>query len=564
MGCTRVVERVLAAVGQLDQAPSKFEPSLDVPNGGVLWAVPALLQNGLLRHAREYFSLPKGYYGLIHVFLLLGYMALARIKSIEQLRYRPPGEMGSLMGLDRIPEVRTLRSKVKLLAREEPVKEWSRTLSREWMEGDEEAAGVLYVDGHVRVYHGSQTPLPRRYVARQRLCLRGTTDYWVNDQLGRPFFVISTPFTSGLLQMLKGDVIPRLLEDVPGQPTSEQIEADPLLHRFTIVFDREGYSPQFIKEMWGLRIACLTYHKYPKDDWPVSEFHACTVRMPYVGEVRMQLAERGVLLGNTVWTREIRKLSESGHQTSIIGTDYASDGPYIAAHMFSRWSQENFFKYMRQHFNIDGLMAYATEPLDETGMVVNPAYRKLESQIKSKAAKLGRKRAEFGTIVLQDDLNSKGMAQYERRKASVREDIDFLKKDLEDLKQKRKKTQKHIPPADLPDEQRFTQVAPTRKQFMDTIRMIAYRAETAMAIVLRDILARSDDARSLLREIFTTEADLIPDEEQQTLTIRLHHLANHLSDEAAQFLADQINASETCYPGTNLRLKCKLVSQRNP
>ena len=66
----------------------------------------------------------------------------------------------------------------------QPVRQWSSTLAREWMEGEPESAGTLYIDGHVRVYHGSLTQLPRRYVARQRLCLRGTTDYWVNAMDG--------------------------------------------------------------------------------------------------------------------------------------------------------------------------------------------------------------------------------------------------------------------------------------------------------------------------------------------------------------------------------------------
>ncbi|MGR3178503.1 MAG: putative transposase, partial [Candidatus Anammoxibacter sp.] len=98
------------------------------------------------------------------------------------------------------------------------------------------------------------------------------------------------------------------------------------------------------------------------------------------------------------------------------------------------------------------------------------------------------------------------------------------------------------------------------KHFIDTIKMIAYRAETAMVTILRESLARTDDARSLLREIFTLEADIIPDEEDQTLTFRLHHLTNRLSDKAALHLADYLNKTETIYPGTNMRLVYELVS----
>jgi transposase len=81
----------------------------------VLLALPALLAMGLLRRAPEFYRLPHGFYGMESIFLLLGLMALARIRSLEQLRYQAPGEWGKLLGLDRIPEVRTLRAKLKVL-----------------------------------------------------------------------------------------------------------------------------------------------------------------------------------------------------------------------------------------------------------------------------------------------------------------------------------------------------------------------------------------------------------------------------------------------------------------
>ena len=141
MGCTRAEERVSAAVGLLAEAPTRFEAAQDVAGGGVLWALPALVANGLLEHTRELFQLPKGFYSVVHVFLLLGYMALARIRTMEQLRYHPPGEWGKLLGLDRVPEVRTLRQKVKVLAEPEAVGEWGQRLSHSGWERSRERRG---------------------------------------------------------------------------------------------------------------------------------------------------------------------------------------------------------------------------------------------------------------------------------------------------------------------------------------------------------------------------------------------------------------------------------------
>jgi len=165
------MDRIAAAMGELEQAGIALESADDIPNGGVLCALPALLAMGLLRHAKSHFTLPAGYYPMESVLLLLAYLALGRVPSLEQLRYQAPGEWGKLLGLDRIPEVKTLREKTGLLG-DDPARtaRWSGQLARDWMEHDVQAAGVLLIDGHTRVYHGKLTKLPRRYVSRERLC----------------------------------------------------------------------------------------------------------------------------------------------------------------------------------------------------------------------------------------------------------------------------------------------------------------------------------------------------------------------------------------------------------
>lgn len=563
VGCTRVIERVLAALGKSSETPSRFTPAVDATNGGVLWALPALLSNGLLRHTKDHFALPNGFYGAIHIFLLLAFMALSRIKSNEQLRYSPAGELGLLLGLDRIPEVRTLREKIKHLSATGQVEEWASSLSKEWMEADPEAVGTLYVDGHVRVYHG-EDKLPRRYVSRHKLCMRGMSDYWLNDQQGRPFFVISTPFTSGLLEMLRSEIVPRLLKEVPCQPSQEDMEENSLLARFTLVFDREGYSPAFFREMWEEhRIACMTYNKYPKGDWPEHEFEEQTGAGPNGQEISMMIAERGSYIGakgKGLWVREIRKLTETGHQTAVVCTEYRAEVHALAVRMFARWCQENFFRYMLQHFDLDALAGRGKEQVDETKAVVNPAYRKMESFVKSKAGKLGRKYREFAEIALSPSPPPEEIQEYEAQKGKLMEEIDLLKEDLAKLKKTRKATDKHIPVSELPESDHFSLLAPRRKAFVDTIKMIAYRAETAMSAVLRDAMERPDDARSLLREIYTQEADIVPDQENGILTVRLHHLTNRMSDRAARHLAQHLNDTDTIYPGTDLRLHYELVS----
>jgi hypothetical protein len=559
---TRTDERVAAAMGLLTEAPPRFQAACDVPKGGVLLAVPALLAVGLLRHTAALYTLPNGFYGISSIFLLLALMALARIKSMEQLRYVAPGEWGNLLGLDRIPEVRTLRHKLEILCQQAGrAIQWNTELAKEWIAGQRESELVFYADGHVRVYSGDLTPLPRHYVARERLCLRGTTDYWINAMDGQPFFFVNKEVDPGLLATLRDDLVPWLETNAPASPELQQrMQADPLQHRFTLVFDREGYSPEFFRQMKQRRIAVLSYHKFPGDAWPVEEFSDCTVKLTGGEETTMKLAERGSQLSNRLWVREVRKLSETGRQTSLVSTNYRADYTTLAVSMFARWSQENFYKYMRQHYNLDRLAEYGTEPVPDLIQAVNPAWRQLDSQIRAKTETRRRQLALFGAGELQSSLAEPEVTRYEQKKAQLQDEIENLNREIDELKKQRKETPRHIPVKDLPEPDHFSRLLTERKHFIDTIKLIAYRAETSMASLLRDKLSREADTRTLLRQIYETEIDLVPDLQTNTLTVRLHHLTQAAHDEAVRHLCHELNATETLFPGTDLKLVYQLGS----
>jgi hypothetical protein len=562
-GATRSLERVAAAMGELGSTPIEFESACDVAQGGVLLALPALLATGLLRCTPEFYQLPKGFYGIESIFLLLGLMALARIRSVEQLRYQAPGEWGKLLGLDRIPEVRTLRAKLKLLCKDlGQAMRWNAALAQEWIARQNATELYFYCDGHVRVYHGDQTALPRHYVARERLCLRATTDYWINAMDGQPFLYVNKEVDPGLIATLRQDVIPWLEGTVAKTPEQERrLAEDARAQWFTIVFDREGYSPELFEQMGKKRIAILTYHKFPQDDWRREEFAAYSVELAGGETVTLKLAERGARLSNNLWLRELRKLNDSGHQTSILTTNFRAPMPTLAASLFARWSQENFFRYMREHYSLDRLIEYGTEAIPDAISVVNPQWRKLDSQIRSQAGKRHRLAAQFGALALSEEPSASEIDRFQQRKGQLREEIQTRDLEIDKLKRNRKSTPHHVAVKELPEEDRFTRLRTERKHFIDTLKMIAYRAESSMASLLREHLARGgDDARALLRQIFQTDADLTPDLVAGTLTVKLHHLTQAAHDQALEKLLADLNATQTVFPGTKLALVFKLGS----
>ncbi len=292
----------------------------------------------------------------------------------------------------------------------------------------------------------------------------------------------------------------------------------------------------------------------------MEEFTAHRVQLAGGQAVTMKLAERGTQLSNKLWVREIRKLTDSGHQTTLLTTNFQASIGGLAVSLFARWSQENFFRYMREHYGLDRLVEYGTELIPESLEVVNPQWRRLDSQIRSKTGQRYRLSAEFGAVALSEGLSENEVQIYEQRKGQLQEQIQHLDVEIEGLKQQRKQTAHHLPIKSLPEEERFTRLRTERKHFIDTIKMVAYRAETSLVSLLRENLARSDDARTLIRQIFETEADLLPDLNAKTLTVQIHHLTQAAHDQVLEKLCSALNETRTVFPGTDLTLIFKTGS----
>jgi transposase len=343
----RSVDRILAAMGLLEDAAPLFGPASHVMGAGVLLAVPALIDSGVLSVARQvYGSLAPAFYGLRTTLLTLLLMALLRIKRPEGLKERSPQRLGQILGLDRAPEVKTLRKKLARLAGYGRAASFGHALAEHRVAARGDVLGFLYVDGHVRVYHGKRD-LPKTHVTRMRLALPATTDYWVNDQRGEPLFVLPTEANKAMTKAL-----PAVLAEIRSLVGERRV---------TIVFDRGGWSPKLFAQMIAAGFDILTYRKGRWRRVPAKRFslHEATI----AGEqVRYQLADQTVLLlKGKLRLRQVTRLSEDGHQTPIITSRRDLAAVEVAYRMFARWRQENFFKYLREEYALDALVDYGVE-----------------------------------------------------------------------------------------------------------------------------------------------------------------------------------------------------------
>jgi len=243
----RTWDRLLACFGLLDDAAPVFGNAKAVPGAAVLCALPVLVASGIFRIARKvYGEIGPAFYGLRTTILALLLMALWRIKRPEALKEHDPQALGRVLGLDRAPEVKTVRRKLTRLASYRKAEQLGAELARLRVEARGQLMGFLYVDGHVRVYHG-KSAIPKAHVARMRLSMPATTDYWINDQAGDPLFVMTASANAGMVKML-----PEVLSEV------RKLVGD---SRVTIVFDRGGWSPKLFQRLLEGNFDILTYRK---------------------------------------------------------------------------------------------------------------------------------------------------------------------------------------------------------------------------------------------------------------------------------------------------------------
>jgi len=548
---TRIEERALAVTGKQPYAASLFDSNESVENGGVLFALPALISQGLDKLIASFRNLPNGFYGLHHILLIMCFMALCRIKNIEQLKKTSVGEFGKLLGLDRIPQVEYLRTKIKQITGQQNCDCAQDNLFMLWR--DRMSDLFFYIDGHVRVYSGKSANLPKHFVSREKLCLSATTEFYINTFEGLPLMVIIGELNERLKDAIE-KAIPEIMKTV-------DVAVDSNKPVFTLVFDREAYEPGWFIKLWKEhRIAVITYRKNVKDKWDENMFELTEIQLNN-NNVTMQLCEMGSIIQGH-WFREIRKLTESGHQTSIITTHPDLNVQQVAVRMFSRWGQENYFKYMTENFDFDRMIQYGTEPLSNMDAVIpNPQYRDLTYKIKKMKEKRGRLQAQVYSKLESATLDDEQLQKIISKNAQLTEQITDYTDNINDLLSKRKSIPSRIKIKNLPDDKKYNRLIEESKKLKNLILMLAYRSETALYCLLPEFYSNAKkDGRQILKEIFTSCADFIPDYQNQILHVRLHSLATPRANDAVKHLCAFLNDTNTDFPMTNFRIVYETVA----
>ncbi|MHB8341488.1 MAG: helix-turn-helix domain-containing protein [Mycobacteriales bacterium] len=531
----RLAERSLARAGLLAGAEPVICQGAALPLAGALLILPALEVTGLLAVAEEVYRADQAaFYDLRALLLTIVFAALVGEPRAEGLTRTDPVALGRLLGLDRAPEVGTLRRRMEQLAATRRAEQLLMGLARHHAAAHPEAMGVLYVDGHVRAYHGG-ADLPRAHLARARIAMAATTDTWLADARGEAVLVWSSAPGAALTSELRTTI--EAVRDILGPDA-----------RPTIAFDRGGWSPALFAELRAAGWHILTYRKGKCRREPRTAFTAHEVTDAFGHVHDYLLADRRVRIpyqsGRRYFAcRQVTRLDPaSGHQTQVVTTRDDLVTTEVATSMFARWREENLFRYLRPHYALDGMDAYAKTADDPTRLVPNPA--KARAQRERDAAKaalaatnvtLGQASRDGGRVAVK----------------AARADCEQAQRHLDTLQTSY---------ADIPAKLPLGEIRPAavrlddeRKRIHDATRMATYNAESTLARALGPHYARAEDeARSLLREAFRASADI--EVVGSELHVRLDPLAAPRRSRAIAGLAAELTATQTIYPGTQLRL----------
>jgi transposase len=554
-------DRALARLGLLDDAAPLFADHECLPRAGALLAVPLLVSHGLIgAFVKVYGSLHPSFYGLRTIVVTLFLAALLRIKRAEHFKEYLPQDLGAILGLDRAPEVKTVRRKFAQLAAMGRGKLLMEELARRRIAEDPKRVAFLYIDGHVREYHG-KFPLFEAKKAQRQVVTPAATDTWVHDADGEPLLVVTSEVNAKLTQVLEP-----ILADVRRLVGDER--------RMTVIFDRGGFSPKLFARLIGLGFDVITYRKGKvgklsvgrfatqrrKIDGVWREYQVCDRPRVRVGTLPAEgqgRPKRGARKNRYLWMREVRVLREDGRQTPILTNRRDLAAVMVAYRIFHRWRQENYFKYAEEEFALDALVEYGAEEVSEAVDRRNPQWLRLTRQLQQVRAEVARLQSELGKQAAENDEASRPtMRGFKIAHAALRQQLQKLQRRIERLLGQRKKTPKRIPASD-----RMT-LKPEKKRIADAIKMAAYQVETQLLGMLQDHYARADEeGRTLLHAAFQSPARLEVTRDELRVTIGCQSSPHRTAALAA--LCAQLDALAIPFPGTHLRLRLAVEAEEH-
>ena len=554
----RSTDRALARLGLLEDAEPVLASGENLPWVGLFLALALVGREPLLPVAQKLWgSLGAAFYGVRTTLVTLLLLALVRLKRPEQIRGYDAVALGRVLGLDRAPEVKTLRRKLHTLSRQDQGMVFLERLAQARVQACPVKPQVVYVDGHVSVYHG-QSKLGEVYSTREKRVVKGATQTWVNLPGRTPLFCVTSEFNEGLVAVLPGVV--KKATEVCGTKA------------WTVVFDRGGYSGLGLEQLRQAGHHFLTYRRGALEPWPLDRFPKVPTRIgqrtyeyaPAEQAIEIVVYEAGATAtgrrgaprkrdtGRRVAAREIRVVRSDGGQTAILASDPDRPVNEACAVLFDRWgAQENVFKYLLAEYDLDATVEYGEVELSDQRMHPNPDFVRGQKRLASLRVQRDRLLGKLGIQLLapsdpEEDLQAR-LAQWTHQAAGkkalqLQAEIQALRGELAAL-----------PPRVSAKTDGYCQLKSQMKLLTTGIKLSAYYLETKLLDMVAPFYGnQAKEGRKLIIAALKSPGSIRvhPGE----IRVQLARQSSPCRTQAIGQLCAELNQLKPIYPGTNLHI----------
>ncbi|TQC39000.1 helix-turn-helix domain-containing protein [Rhodococcus sp. WS4] len=548
-------ERVAAAFGLISSAPPVFTGCARAPLAGLVLALPGLAATGLLETAHVTYgaTFPNGFYSLDTMLCESVFRALLGEARAEGAARIDPVALGRILGLDRAPEVKTIRRKIGYLTEAGRAGQWIAAMAHRHARARPEQSAVLYVDGHVRAYQGTRK-IAKTHVPRLKFPAPATVETWVSDAAGDPLLVVLADPAASLAAELR-----RLIPDLRAMVGDDR--------RVLVGFDRGGWSPALFADLDAAGFDTLTWRKGPTADVAEDLFaehthtdeagrtHPVTLADT---DVELEIAD-GPRAGQVFAMRQISLRDPArSRQLHILTTRRDLSAAQIRWRMGSRWRQENYFRYARMHFDLDSHDCYRVGDDDGDRMVPNPAKKPAYQAVEKARRELRRAEIDRDTALLAASSPAPGSSILLTNEtlAEISSGVDTAQAVVDAALATHKAIPARLPLAQVNPDQQVLETE--TKLIHHAIRIAAFNTAQSLARAVRvgtGYARAADEAHTLIRTALAGSGDIVPDPATGTLHIRLDPLPTPRQTDAIAELCALLNDTGTVYPGTDLTLR---------
>jgi len=420
------------------------------------------------------------------IMLTLFFMHALRLKTIEQTKHLLSEHFGPLV-LGTFCRVQNLRYAIDDITEQKSFDKAVQVHYQNLVDHADLGDEIYYTDGHFSCYYGKNA-IPKGYDAKKQKVARGRNTVYLHNSLGHNLFAFESP-TNTTLNVDIVTLIDKMKDcfgDVKGK---------------TLCFDRGGFSAECFKQISKADMYFTTYLKHRKKDAEIDDALFETIEITLNGEkIQNTLYETERQTKQYGTLRTILFLGKHNKQIPVISTNMTLSAAEIVARLQKRWVEENGFKYMDEHFNIDLLTTYKTEEApDKIMRRPNPDRKALNKSITEMKATLTALKDQYATKINSvKDKNEITIAAFETQENTLRLEIKRVEMELGLLALKREDTPSKIE-TNLKDESVIN--CQKRRMFINLIKTMNYNCEKWLQLIFRQYHPHPHETLDLIRHV---------------------------------------------------------------